>query len=97
MSKEPALNEIDESELAEVTGGAGRRQPQHSNPFGFLDAPYKGLVFNIASGVGGKKLAEQMYGRQTSAADVARSTAAMKNFLVGGNKLPKGVPNLFGP
>ena len=95
MTEERPLIEIAAVELAEVTGGA-RKQPQQPNLLGFLDAPYKSIVFNIASGVGGKQLAQKMYGRNTSASDVARASAAMKKFLVGGNKLPKGVPNLFG-
>jgi hypothetical protein len=57
---------------------------------------YKGLVFNFASHIGGNKLADRMYGRHSTGADRARAQAAMKRFLVAGNKLPKGVPNLFG-
>ncbi len=63
---------------------------------GFLDGMYKGIVFDVAANVGGGKLAEQMYGRRMTARDKARAQAAMKQFLVAGNKLPKGVPNLFG-
>ena len=73
------------AELATVTGGAG-----------FLDGAYKGIVFNVASNIGGGKLAEQMYGKRMTASDKARAQAAMKQFFVAGNKLPKGVPNLFG-
>lgn len=89
------LVELAPSDLATVSGGA-RRQPQPSfNPFGFLDGPYKGLVFNVASGVAGKKIAQQMYGSRATAGDVAIASAEFKKFLVAGNKLPKGVPNLF--
>jgi len=83
--------------LANVHGGAHRHRHQQSpNLFGFLDAPYKGLVFDFASRIGGGKLADRMYGRHATSADRARAQAAMKRFLVAGNKLPKGVPNLFG-
>jgi len=88
--------ELAPDELAGVHGGAGTHREQHWNPLGFLDGPYKSLVFHFASEVGGNKLADQMYGRNVTGADRARAQAAMKQFLAGGNKLPKGVPNLFG-
>jgi hypothetical protein len=78
------LESIATADLARTCGG------------GFLDGAYKGLVFNVASGVGGTKLANTMYGKQATASDRARAQAAFKQFLVAGNKLPKGVPNLFG-
>jgi hypothetical protein len=81
-------------ELAAVTGGAGRRRS--SNPLGFLDGPYKRLIYGFASHKGGSMLAEKMYGDHTSFADKARGQAELKKFLVEGGKLPKGVPNLFG-
>ena len=87
------LIDISCEELDGVTGGAGRRSP---NLLGFLDRPYKGLVFGIASRKGGNLLAEKMYGRHTTGADRARAQAEMRKFLDGGGKLPKGVPNLFG-
>jgi hypothetical protein len=90
------LESIATDDLARAHGGARRQQQQHSNPFGFLDGAYKGIVFNVASGIGGTKLANTMYGKSTTASDRARAQAAFKQFLVAGNKLPKGVPNLFG-
>jgi len=86
------LIEIPDAALADVSGG--RRAS--GNLFGFLDGPYKRLVFDFASRIGGGKLADRMYGSHTTSADRARAQAAMKKFLVAGNKLPKGVPNLFG-
>ncbi len=78
-------SELSLADLATVTGGAG-----------LFDGLYKGLVFNVASNIGGNKLAQQMYGSRMTARDQQRAQAAMKQFLVAGNKLPKGVPNLFG-
>jgi len=94
MSSETIPDEL----LAHVHGGQHRRHQQHHshNLFGFLDGPYKSLVFDFASRIGGGKLADRMYGRHATAADRSRAQAAMKRFLVAGNKLPKGVPNLFG-
>ncbi len=89
------LESIALDDLARTHGGA-RRQQQHGNLFGFLDGPYKNLVFGVASNIGGKKLADTMYGTSVTAGDRARAQAAFKQFLVAGNKLPKGVPNLFG-
>jgi hypothetical protein len=37
-----------------------------------------------------------MYGSHVTSRDKQRAQAAMKQYLVAGNKLPKGVPNLFG-
>ena len=88
------LNDITLDELVNVNGGARRRQS--SGPLGFLEGPYNGIVFNIAAHKGGGMLAEQMYGRYVTAADKARGEAALKSFLVEGDKLPDGVPNLFG-
>ena len=85
MSSDQALTTISGDALATVTGGAG-----------FLGNLYQGVVFNVASNVGGKQLAQKMYGSRMTARDQARAQAAMKQFLVAGNKLPKGVPNLFG-
>ena len=87
MTSPKELTEISVTELEQVSGGARARQ-QHSNLFGRLGVRRQA--------VGGKQLAQRLYGRHTSAADEARAQAAMKKFLVGGNKLPKGVPNLFG-
>jgi len=81
-------------DLARAHGGA--RRQQSSNPFGFLDGAYKSIVFNVASNIGGGKLADTMYGKHVTASDRSRAQAAFKQFLVAGNKLPKGVPNLFG-
>ena len=88
------LNDITLDELGNVNGGA--RSRQSTSPFGFLEGPYKGIVFNIAAHKGGPMLAEQMYGPHTTRNDKARGEAALKQFLVEGNKLPDGVPNLFG-
>jgi hypothetical protein len=84
---------IADAELTTIAGGA--RQGSW-NPFQFLAPLYNKVVFGFASHVGGNKLAEKMYGSHVSARDKARSQAAMKQFLVAGGKLPKGVPNLFG-
>jgi len=89
------LESIALDDLARAHGGA-RRQQQSSNPFGFLDGPYKNIVFHFAGQIGGTKLADKMYGSHVSGSDRARAQAAFKQFLVAGNKLPKGVPNLFG-
>jgi hypothetical protein len=88
--------ELAPDELARVRGGAGQHHQQHWNPLGFLDGPYKSLVFHYASQVGGTKLADSMYGKHATAGDRARAQAAMKQFLVTGGKLPKGAPDLFG-
>ena len=100
MTTQDELTSLSLDQLEHITGGAHARhqqQPQqHWNPFGFLDGPYKSVVFHFASQIGGNKLADRMYGSHTSAADRARAQAAMKKFLVAGNKLPAGVPNLFG-
>jgi hypothetical protein len=85
MSSNDSLTTICGDDLATVTGGTG-----------FLGNLYNGVVFNVASSIGGKQLAQKMYGSRMTARDQARSQAAMKQFLVAGNKLPKGVPNLFG-
>lgn len=93
------LPTISSDELDHVTGGTHRaRHTAHANPnpFGFLDGPYKSLVFGVASNIGGTKLADKMYGSHVTASDRTRAQAAMKQFLVAGNKLPQGVPNLFG-
>jgi hypothetical protein len=84
---------IADTELATITGGA---RAGSWNPFSFLAPLYHKVVFGFASHVGGNKLAEKMYGSHTTARDKARAQAAMKQFLVAGGKLPKGVPNLFG-
>ena len=88
------LETIAADDLARTHGGA--RRQQSTSPFGFLDGPYKNLVFHFASQIGGTKLADTMYGKHVSASDRSRAQAAFKQFLVAGNKLPKGVPNLFG-
>jgi len=80
-----AFAELPAAALAHVSGGAG-----------FFDGLYKGIVFNFAGSIAGPKLAQQMYGSHATAEDAARASAAMKQFLAAGNKLPKGVPNLFG-
>ncbi len=84
--------------LAGVAGGARRvvHQQASHNPLSFLDAPYKSIVFNIAGNVGGKQLAQRLWGSNVDARDQARAQAAFKQYLVAGNKLPAGVPNLFG-
>ena len=84
--------EISAGDLADVTGGDGGPLP---SPTGFLDGAYKNGVFHFASKVGGEKLAEKMYGGHVTAADKARAQSALKQFLVDGDKLPKGVPELF--
>ncbi len=91
--QEDQLIEISAGELAQVSGGRSTR-PQ--GLFGFFDGLYKSGVFHFASKIGGNKLADKMYGRRVTAADRTRAQAAMKQFLVAGGKLPKGVPNLFG-
>lgn len=99
MTTQDELTSLSLDQLEHITGGAHARhqqQPQHASPFGFLDGPYKSVVFHFASQIGGNKLADRMYGSHTSAADRARAQAAMQKFLVAGNKLPAGVPNLFG-
>ena len=84
-SLDTAFGDVPAAALASVAGGAG-----------FLDGIYKNIVFGVASGIAGPKLAQQMYGQHATAEDAARAHAAMKQFLARGNKLPKGVPNLFG-
>ena len=96
---------LTDDELALACGGTHHRHHAHHdaapassswNPFGFLGSMYKGFVFDYASHVGGAKMAQAMYGSHATARDQARAQAAMKQFLVGGNKLPKGAPHLFG-
>lgn len=72
-------------DLASVTGAG--------NP---LDSIYKGVVFDIAAKKGGTQLAETMYGKRASDRDRARARDAMKGYLEAGDKLPAGVPNIFG-
>jgi hypothetical protein len=88
--------ELAVAQLERVIGGAPAVASASSGPLGFLDPIYKNVVFGIAGNVGGTKLAQKMYGARTTAADVARAQAAFKQFLIAGNKLPKGAPNLFG-
>src|SRR4051812_25913635 len=95
-------------DLACVTGGAGHghthshahhAHAQASAPSGiggFFDGLYKKLVFHFASDIAGPKLADKLYGGHATAGDKQRSKLAMQQFLAGGNKLPQGVPNLFG-
>ncbi len=98
---------ISADDLAFVTGGAGHghthhKHHAHAQPAaptgigGFFDGVYKNVVFHVASGIAGPKLADTMYGGHATAADKQRASAAMQQFLASGNKLPKGVPNLFG-
>ncbi len=77
--------EVSGDELSRVAGGAG-----------FLGDIYKNLVFDVGSQIGGGKLAEQMYGQRVTSGDKTRARAAMKQYLVQGNKLPKGAPHIFG-
>ena len=94
---ETAFATIASDELADVTGGAHKATSGGGwNLFGWLDGAYKNVVYKVAGNIGGNKLAEKMYGSHVSSRDRARSQAAMKQFLVAGGKLPKGVPNLFG-
>lgn len=84
-------------ELEDVAGG--RRQSSTNGGgglFGWLDGIYKSIVFDFGGRVGGRKLAEGMYGRHTTDRDRARAQVAMNKFFHDGNKLPKGVPNIFG-
>jgi hypothetical protein len=86
--------EISADELTQVGGGA--HQTSSGGLFGFFDSIYKNIVFSFGGKVGGTKLAEKMYGKHVTDRDKQRSQEAMKQFLVAGHKLPKGVPNLFG-
>ena len=95
MKDSQQIESIASEDLAHVTGGARHAAAASWNPFGFLEGAYKKLVFHFAGDIGGNKLAEKMYGSRVNAGDRARSKAAMHQFLAGGNKLPKGVPNLF--
>jgi hypothetical protein len=85
------FTEISADELTQVGGGK-----TSGGLFGFFDSIYKNIVFSFGGKVGGTKLAEKMYGKHVTDRDKQRSQAAMKQYLVAGHKLPKGVPNLFG-
>ncbi len=88
---------VTDEELDAVAGGVQRSAPASGGGImGFFDGMYKNVVFGVASNMGGSKLADAMYGKHATAKDRSRATAAMKQFLVAGNKLPKGAPNLFG-
>jgi|HubBroStandDraft_6_1064221.scaffolds.fasta_scaffold84981_5 hypothetical protein len=83
--------------LSTVAGGVQRGAPASGGGImGFFDGIYKGIVFDVGSNKGGTEMANAMYGKHATAKDRARASAAMKQFLVAGNKLPKGAPNLFG-
>lgn len=88
--------------LTDVSGGATRRAAAHAQPqshggfFGWLDGMYHSVINHVAGHIGGNKLADQMYGKHATAADRSRAQTAMKQYLAGSHKLPKGVPNLFG-
>ena len=75
--------EVCREDLAGVGGG------------GFLGELFKPMIFDIGAGVGGKQLASKIFGAKTTAQDIAVGTAQMKKFLVGGNKMPKGVPSFL--
>jgi hypothetical protein len=87
---------VTDDELGTVAGGARSAPASGGGIMGFFDGMYKNVVFGVASNMGGSKMADAMYGKHATAKDRSRASAAMKQFLVAGNKLPKGAPNLFG-
>jgi hypothetical protein len=92
----PSFAAVTDEELGTVAGGVQRAAPASGGIMGFFDGLYKNVVFNVGSNMGGTKMADAMYGKHATAKDRSRASAAMKQFLVAGNKLPKGAPNLFG-
>ena len=87
-----SLAELSLADLDHVQGGKGLI----GTMFGFLEPAYNSFVFSMGAKKGGPMLADKMYGSKVTAADRARATAAFHQYLVAGNKLPKGAPNLFG-
>jgi len=75
-----------DEQLAAVTGGFS---------FGLRTA-YRETVKGITAGIGGWKLANEMYGTKEHGApwrEKWRAMGALKGFLDGGDKLPSWAPN----
>lgn len=79
-----AFAEIARADLAGATGGFGLR------------TLYRETVKNITAGIGGWKLANQMYGTADHGASLQekwRARTALKGYLDASDKLPSWAPN----
>ena len=86
------MTELDEGELAGVTGGISWDTVKGG--FG-LRTLYRGAVKNATAAIGGYELANQMYGTKDHRAswhDVWRARGALKGYLDGSDKLPSWAP-----
>ena len=96
-TRELSLEELSLEELEQVAGGLSWGGLVEAAKGGFgLRTVYREGVKAITAGVGGWKLANQMYGNTEHGAswgDTFRAMGAMKKYLDGSDKLPSWAPN----
>lgn len=91
-----AFVELARADLADATGGLGGiTWDTVKGGFG-LRTVYRETVKNITAGIGGWKLANEMYGtaeRGASLQEKWRARTALKGYLDASDKLPSWAPN----
>ena len=90
-------NELSPDELATITGGLSWDSVKDSAKGGFgLRTLYREGVKGITAGIGGWKLANEMYGTPEQGApwsEKKRAMGALKGYLDASDKLPSWAPN----
>ena len=96
MNDDPST-ELSHDELAQITGGLSWESVKESAKGGFgLRTVYRESVKGVTAGIGGWKLANEMYGTPEHDAPWAEKKRAMgviKGYLDASDKLPSWAPN----